>query len=300
MMKTTKFAFLLPFLMFAAILQSQSSDVKIQVDKLTPQMYMLTGQGGNIGVFVGEEYVLMIDDQFSRLSTKIKQAIKSITTKPIVYLLNTHMHGDHTGGNANFNNQTTTIIAHQKVRERLVNENEKALLSKKIDSVTANKKLPEITFSDTMLLYDADETIMAIHVHNAHTDGDAQIYFSKNNVLHMGDTYFSGKYPYIDLNRGGSVGGYINALKKAAILANEDTKIIPGHGKLSNKKELESYILMLETIYVNVKKEIGAGKSLEQVIANKQITANYDATYAWSFISAEKIRETFYKSLMNK
>ena len=296
-MKTLKFGFLLSLLLFVIGTHGQSTDVHITVEKLTPEMYMLTGQGGNIGVYIGEDYVFMIDDQFSRLSLKIKQAIKSITTKPIAYLLNTHMHGDHTGGNSNFNDKTTTIVAHQKVRERLIEENKEVVSTNKIDSVTAYKKLPEITFSDTMLFYDADETIMATHVHNAHTDGDAQIYFSKSNVLHMGDTYFSSKYPYIDLNRGGSVVGYINALKKASILANEDTKIIPGHGKLSNKKELENYILMLEAIYVSVKKEINAGKSLEQVMANNAITAKFDATYAWSFISAEKIRETFYKSL---
>ncbi|WKB81624.1 MBL fold metallo-hydrolase [Cellulophaga lytica] len=296
-MKTLKFGFLLSLLLFVIGTHGQSTDVHITVEKLTPEMYMLTGQGGNIGVYIGEDYVFMIDDQFSRLSLKIKQAIKSITTKPIAYLLNTHMHGDHTGGNSNFNDKTTTIVAHQKVRERLIEENKEVVSTNKLDSVTAYKKLPEITFSDAMLFYDADETIMATHVHNAHTDGDAQIYFSKNNVLHMGDTYFSSKYPYIDLNRGGSVVGYINALKKASILANEDTKIIPGHGKLSNKKELENYILMLEAIYVSVKKEINAGKSLEQVMANNAITAKFDATYAWSFISAEKIRETFYKSL---
>lgn len=299
-MKAVKFQFLILFLFVGASVTAQSKDVIIQVQKVTPQVYMLVGQGGNIGVFVGEDNVLMIDDQFSRLSPKIKAAIESITTKPIAYLINTHMHGDHTGGNANFNSKSTTVIAHHKVRERLIKENNEALSAKKIDSITAKKSLPEITFSDTMLLYDGDETIMTIHVHNAHTDGDAQIYFSDNNVLHMGDTYFAGKYPYIDLSRGGSVDGYITALKNGAMLANADTKIIPGHGELSNKKELLEYIKTLETIYTSVMKEIEAGKSLEDVVANKAITAPFDATYDWSFISAEKIRETFYKSLKNK
>ncbi|MGJ8659252.1 MBL fold metallo-hydrolase [Cellulophaga fucicola] len=299
-MKTVKFQFLILFLFVGASVTAQSKDVIIQVQKVTPQVYMLVGQGGNIGVFVGEDNVLMIDDQFSRLSPKIKAAIQTITTKPIAYLINTHMHGDHTGGNANFNDATTMVIAHHKVRERLEQQNTEALSAKKIDSLTAKNMLPELTFSDNMLLYDGNETIMAIHVHNAHTDGDAQIYFSDNNVLHMGDTYFAGKYPYIDLSRGGSVDGYIAALKNGAMLANADTKIIPGHGELSNKKELLEYIKTLETIYSSVMKEIKAGKSLEEVAANKAITAPFDATYDWSFISAEKIRTTFYKSLKNK
>lgn len=153
---------------------------------------MLTGQGGNIGVYIGENHVFMIDDQFDRLSSKIKTAIARLTDRSIAFLFNTHMHGDHSGGNARFNSETVTLVAQDKVRERL----QERLLSK----VAANemseedyvKMLPEITFSDDITFYDGNETIMAFHVHNAHTDGDAMVYFVKNNVLHMGDTYFSG------------------------------------------------------------------------------------------------------------
>ena len=151
-----------------------------------------------------------------------------------------------------------------------------------------------------MAIYDGDETIMSIHVHNAHTDGDALVYFVKNNVLHMGDTYFAGRYPYIDLNRGGSVVGYINALKKGLMLTNKDTKIIPGHGKLSNKKELQSFIAMLEDIFAKIKEEIAKGELLESVVANKSLTQKYDAVHGGGFINPEKIRETFYKSLKNE
>jgi len=280
--------------------QAQRRKVVIKIDTVTPQVFMLTGQGGNIGIYVGEEEVFMIDDQFARLSNKIKAAITSISNKPIKYIFNTHMHGDHTGGNANFNSKAATIIAHNKVRERIEKENAKAISDGKMNKETAAKKLPELTFSENMAIYDADETIMSIHVHNAHTDGDALVYFVKNNVLHMGDTYFAGGYPYIDLNRGGSVVGYINALKKGLMLANEDTKIIPGHGKLSNKKEMQSYITMLEDILTNVNNEIESGKSLKEVIANKSLTQKYDAVYGGGFVNAKKTRETFYKSLKNE
>lgn len=277
--------------------EAQRREVVIKIDTVSPQVFMLTGQGGNIGVYVGEDHVYMIDDQFERLSDKIKTAISSISNKPIKYIFNTHMHGDHTGGNANFNSKAATIIAHDKVRERIEKENVKAIANGRMDEDAAEKKLPEVTFSENMTIHDGDETIISIHVHNAHTDGDALIYFVKNNILHMGDTYFTGRYPYIDLNRGGSATGYIDALKKGLMLSNEDTKIIPGHGKLSNKKELQSFTTMLEDILNKVKREIANGKSLDKVVANKSLTQKYDPVHGGGFINPEKIRETFYKSI---
>jgi len=155
---------------------------------VTSEVYILTGQGGNIGLYVNTTNTFMIDNQFARISPKIKEAIESITNKLITYLFNTHMHGDHTGGNAEFNTNTTTLIAQDNVRKSLEQRiTEKPELSKDI--------LPEISFSEELILYQDNETIMAFHVHNAHTNGDAMIYFMKNNVLHMGDTYFSGRYP---------------------------------------------------------------------------------------------------------
>ena len=251
---------------------------------------MLTGQGGNIGLYVNATNSFMIDDQFARLSPKIKQAIATITSKPITYLFNTHMHGDHTGGNAEFNTNTTNLIATDNVRksleQRIIEEPE---LSKDI--------LPEISFSEELKIYQDDETLMAFHVHNAHTNGDAMIYFMKNNVLHMGDTYFSGRYPYIDLDNGGSVDGYITAQKKALILIDDHTVIIPGHGRPSNKKELNTYIAMLEDIKNNTLKAIESGKTLEQIKTDTSISGAYDTDYGTGFINPEKLRSTFYTSL---
>jgi len=290
MKKIDSLYFLVFFLLGFLNVTAQQNEVVITVDNLSNDIYMLTGQGGNIGIYVGEEKVYMIDDQFERLSPKIKTAISSITSKPIAFLFNTHMHGDHTGGNMNFNNKATILIAHDNVRSSLSTKlAEKPELGVEI--------LPEITFSEDITLYDADETIIAFHVHNAHTDGDAMIYFTKNNVLHMGDTYFSGRYPYIDLKSGGSVDGYISAHKKALLLINDDTKIIPGHGRPSSQKELASYTTMLEIIKTNVLKAIKEGKTLEEVQSDKQITSAYDATHGDGFINPEKIRATFYNSL---
>lgn len=278
-------------------INAQNKEVIITVDTLAPQVYMLTGQGGNIGIYVGTDHVFMIDDQFDRLSEKIKASIAILSDKPIAFLFNTHMHGDHTGGNASFNGPQTTIVAHDNVRNRVMEREQKNLDEAKISQTFYENMLPEVTFSDNISFYDGKETILGFHVHEAHTDGDALVYFMNNNVLHMGDTYFAGRFPYIDLKSGGSVEGLIKTQKKVLMVINDATVIIPGHGRPSNKKELTAYIAMLEDIKGKVQKAIEAGDSLEEVKGNSEITANYDATHGGGFISAEAIRETFYNSL---
>ena len=273
-----------------SICRSQEKEVIIKVDTLTSEVYMLTGQGGNIGLYVNATNSFMIDDQFARLSPKIKLAISSITDKPLKYLINTHMHGDHTGGNAEFNSESTILIAQNNVRTSLEKKlEEKPELGKDI--------LPEITFSEELQLFENDETIMAFHVHNAHTDSDAMIYFMKNNVLHMGDTYFSERYPYMDLKNGGSVEGYISAIEKAIMVIDDNTIIIPGHGRPSNKQKLIDYLDMLETIKENILKAIASGDTLKQVEKNSSISSKYDDDFGTGFISPERMRIIFYTSL---
>lgn len=281
------------------VTKAQNKEVVITVDTLSQNVFMLTGQGGNIGIYVGTDNVFMIDDQFDRLSTKIKKTIASLTNKPIATLFNTHMHGDHSGGNANFNTNMVTIVAHDNVRERIRTNQQAKLDKQEITSDYLTKMLPELTFSDDITFHDGDETIMAFHVHHAHTDGDAMVYFMNNNVLHMGDTYFSGRYPFIDLKSGGSVQGYIDGHKRALLLINDDTKIIPGHGRPSNKKELERYVTMLEDIQFKIQEAIDSNATLEEVKSNKGLTEAYDDVHGSGFISPERIRETFYISLKN-
>lgn len=269
---------------------SQEKEVTIAIDSLSTDVYMLTGQGGNIGLYVGPTKVYMIDDQFASLSPKIKSAIKTITDKPLTYLFNTHMHGDHTGGNAAFNTEQLTLIAQENVRKSLENTvAEKPELGKDM--------LPEISFSEELKIYENEETIMAFHVHNAHTNGDAMIHFMNNNVIHMGDTYFAGRYPYLDLNNGGSVDGFIAAQKEALLVINDDTVIIPGHGRPSNKKELTSYVAMLVEIKTKIEAAINAGKTLEEVEKDTSLSAAYDESFGTGFINPERLRATFYNSL---
>lgn len=284
-------------LMFPFLVIAQDKEVVIKTDTLSENVYMLTGQGGNIGIYVGDEYVLMVDDQFDRLSEKIKAAIRRLSDKPITFLFNTHMHGDHTGGNAKFNELETTIVAHNNVRKRVEVNNRKKLDENEISQAYFKKMLPELTFSEDITFHDGEETIMAFHVHNAHTDGDAMVYFMNNNVIHMGDTYFAGRYPYIDLNSGGSVIGFIQAHRKALMVINDDTVIIPGHGRPSNKKELEAYVEILEEIKARMEAAIASGKTLEDVLQDPEIGGSYDTSHGNGFINPERMRTIFYNSL---
>ena len=265
-----------------------NQEVIIETQQLSDNVYMLTGQGGNIGVCVGDQGVFMIDDQFARLTPKILEAIKALSDKPIQFLINTHYHGDHTGGNENIAQQGAKIIAHDNVYKRLSEST----------PATPKEALPVISFNDKLQLHINGEDVLVFHAENAHTDGDALLYFTRSNVLHTGDTFFSELYPYIDLDSGGSINGYIEAVKKALILIDDDTKIIPGHGKLSNKVKYQFFLSMLEDLKTKVLAEIESGKTEEDVAANTAITKTYDDLgYSWAFINSERIRRTLYKSL---
>ena len=274
---------------------SQEKEVKITTEKLTDRVYVLKGQGGNIGLFIGDDCVFMIDDQFAPLSKKIQAAIKTITDKPVTYLINTHWHGDHTGGNANFQKEGAIIVSHENVRKRMsvdqIVRGEKRLAS-------PEEALPVITFSEDMQFYMNEEPILITHVHNAHTDGDVLVYFVNSNVLHVGDAYFQGKFPYIDIDSGGSIDGYIKGIKTIMRITDTTTKIIPGHGKVTTKEELKEYLEMLEDLKTQIFKEIEKGASLKDVKNNAKITEKYKGYNGW--ITEDKIKEAIYKSLKIK
>jgi len=273
---------------FISFAQGRFDKVEIKTEDLGNNIYMLIGAGGNIGISVGDDGVFMIDDQFAPLSDKIKTAIKAISDKPIKFLVNTHFHGDHTGGNINFEAAGAMIVAHDNVRKRLAN-NEK----------TANAGLPVITFSEDATFYMNGNDIFITHVHKAHTDGDALVYFSQSNVLHTGDTFFNGRFPFIDLNRGGSLEGDIAAAKAGLMLINDNTKIIPGHGAVGTKADYKKYHDMLAGIRDNVKKAIADGKTEDEVVTMESLTSAYftDAETEKHFISGPKMRRTAYQSL---
>jgi len=280
--------FLSLFFVSSLVTISAQNEVTIKTIPISNSVYMLIGQGGNIGVSVGEDGVFVIDDQFAQLTPKILDAIKKLSDKPIQYVVNTHYHGDHTGGNANMEKAGAKIIAHDNVYKRLSE-------GKETDG------LPVITFNDKLSVHINGERVLVFHTDNAHTDGDAMLYFTESNVLHAGDNYFHKRYPYIDVTSGGSIDGYIKAVKRALMVIDENTKIIPGHGDLSNKAEYASFLEMLIKLRANVQAEIDKGKSENDIVNNTAITKQYDElSYSWSFINSEKIRRAIYKSLIGK
>lgn len=287
-----KILLMLGLLLFAAapvFAFQKMEDVKIEIVPVSEHISMLQGQGGNIGVLTGPDGTVMIDDQFAPLSEKIMGALKKLGSENVRFLVNTHFHGDHTGGNANFEQQGAVILAHDNVRKRL----------KEDEKNPEGKGLPIITFDKDITLHLNNNDILVTHVHNAHTDSDAMVYFPQDNVLHTGDTFFNGMFPYIDLKSGGSVAGDIEAGEKGLLLINKNTKIIPGHGKLANYQEYKDYLEMLKGIRDNVKKAIAAGKNREEVIKEERLTSQYftDEAVKDGFINGPKIRETFFDSL---
>lgn len=268
-------------------LSAWSQEVEIKVEQLSPSIYMLEGRGGNIGLFESSDYLVMIDSQFANISETIKAKIKTISDKPIAFLINTHMHGDHTGGNANFKNQGAQIIAHENVYLKLKEQ-------QKIEA------LPKIGYAEQMNLYELDETLLILHVDNAHTDGDSVIYFVNQDILHMGDTYFANRYPYIDIANGGSIDGYLQAHQDVLALITDETKIIPGHGKISSKKELEAYTAILVEIKNRIQAELDKGKSEDEVASDQTLTAKYDNPMGNFFINPERLKRSIYQSLAQK
>lgn len=290
-----KLQILFGFLVLFISSMAQPEKVEIIPVKVTDQITMLLGQGGNIGLFTGPDGAFLIDDQYAPLSKKIKSAINSITDKDVRFLINTHFHQDHTGGNENFGNDGAIIVAHENVRKRLIDRLE-MLEKRELKSETAEIGLPVISFSTDINFHLNGEDVMVFHVHQAHTDGDAIIYFPKSNVLHTGDIFFNGSYPFIDLNAGGTISGVLEAVGKCLFLTDDETLIIPGHGELGNKTDLVLYQNMLKTIKSRIAEALLKGMDLEQ-LKEANLTEEFDDSWGKSFINGGKFTEILYNDL---
>ncbi len=269
--------------------------VTITTIKVSSNIYMLQGMGGNIGLSVGDDGAFLIDDQFAPLSEKILAAIRVVSDKPVRFVINTHWHFDHTGGNENFGKQGAIIVAHDNVRERLKNGAIIKAFNKTVDPAPTGA-LPVITFADSITFHWNGETMQVIHYAQAHSDGDAVIYFKNANIVHAGDLYFNGLYPFIDGSSGGSFPGMINSVNEILKRIDNKTKIIPGHGPLSNKKELTEYRDMLKTVYKRLSKMKRKGKSIEEVLAAKP-TAEFDTKWGNGFLKPNAWLEIVYDTL---
>jgi cyclase len=273
--------------------QQDFSKVEVTSEKVAEGVYMLKGAGGNIGVSVGADGVFLIDDQYAPLTPKIKAALAGLSDKPIRFVLNTHWHGDHTGGNENLGSSGVLIVAHENVRKRMSTEQFIEAFGSKVPAAAA-VALPVVTFTDAVTFHFNGEEIHGFHVPPAHTDGDSVVHFRKANVLHGGDTFFNGIYPFIDLSSGGSVAGVIGAADRMLALAGEGTKIIPGHGPLATKADLKAYRDMLAAVSGRVAAQVKAGKTLEEVTASAP-TAEFDAKWGNGFLKAGPFVAIVYK-----
>tara|TARA_R110002153_G_scaffold124543_13_gene271077 strand:- start:25220 stop:26083 length:864 start_codon:yes stop_codon:yes gene_type:complete len=266
----------------SAISQDNFADVEITSQHVSGSVHMLEGAGGNIGISAGDEGILIIDDQFAPLAEKIATAIGEIAKTPMKYVVNTHYHGDHTGSNSYFKEiQGSTIFAHDNVRKRLADKSEHT-----------HNELPVVTYQQGVTFHFNGDTIKVMHFPAGHTDSDSVVWFEEANVLHPGDLFFSGLFPFIDLDGGGTVAGYISNVKKLISMLKEDTKIIPGHGKLSNKVGYQQALNMMEETAAIVWQQKSKGASLDDVL-KKGLGEKYKS-WSWSFINEEKWITTLY------
>jgi glyoxylase-like metal-dependent hydrolase (beta-lactamase superfamily II) len=286
------------FFAAAASAQQDFSKVEIQTEKLADTVYMMTGSGGNLGVSVGEDAVFVIDDQFAPLTPKIQAAIAKLSSKPVKFVLNTHWHFDHTGGNENLGKAGAIIIAHENVKKRLSAEGFIEFLGMKTKP-EPKVALPVVTFTRDLSFHLNGDELVVTHVPRAHTDGDSIVRFGKSNVVHMGDTFFNKLYPFIDTSSGGTVAGVLAAVDGVLKTVADDTKIIPGHGPLATKADVKAYRDMLAASRDAVKPLVAAGKSLDEVKAAKP-TAALDEKWGKGFIKPDVWAGILYASYGGK
>jgi cyclase len=274
--------------------QQDWSKVEIKSTKVNGNVYMLQGSGGNIGVSVGGDGILIVDDQYAPLADKIKAALKTLGEGKLKFILNTHWHGDHTGGNAAFSSEGS-IIAHTNVRKRLA---EGMTITGRTVQPAAKEALPIITFDQSVSVHFNGEEIRALHFPRGHTDGDAVIFFTNSNVVHMGDLFFNGMFPYVDIDSGGDVDGYMKNVGEVLGKLPAGAKIIPGHGPLATADDLKKFHTMLTTTTGIVRDKMKAGKTLDQIKA-EGLPEEWKS-WSWNFIPTDRWISTIHRSYSKK
>jgi cyclase len=273
--RTVWFALVGAFFFASPVAAQDMGDVEITTTHLADGVYMLVGRGGNIGLSVGEDGVFVIDDQFAPLTEKILAAIEAISSEPVRFVFNTHWHGDHTGGNENMGATGALIVAHDNVYSRMSSEQVLERIGRPVSTTPASPDgaLPVVTFAEDVSFHINGDRLHAFHVEHAHTDGDAIVHFENANVVHMGDTFFRDRFPFIDTASGGSIDGIIAAAGQALALMDADTQVIPGHGALSSREDLRVYRDAMKTMRDAVAALMEQGMSLEEIVAARPIRA---------------------------
>jgi len=295
-MKLAVFSLLLLFALPVAGQQTDFSKVQIKATKVAGNVYMLEGAGGNIGVSVGSDGLLIVDDQFAPLADKIRAALKTLDQGKLRFILNTHWHGDHTGGNAAFSPEAP-IIAHDNVRKRMSTE-QRSEFFKSTSPASPKEALPVITFDQSLTVHFNGEEIRAIHFPQGHTDGDSVIFFTASNVVHLGDDFFAGSFPFVDLDSGGSVEGLTKNIGELINKIPAGAKLIPGHGPISTLDDLKAYHRMLVETTAIVRQKIAAGTTLPQ-IKSEGLPAEWKP-WGSGFIKTDQWLELVHRSLTKK
>ena len=268
---------------------------EIRTARLTDRIYLLEGAGGNVAVFVWDDGALLVDDKIAPVTAQVKAAVAAITQKPIRFVVNTHWHPDHRGGNAGLAGDGAVIVAHENVRRRMSVDGFVAVFGRNLPA-SPPQALPIVTFTRDVTFHLGDEEISIVHVDPAHTDGDSFVRFRRANALHMGDCYLNGSYPVIDYSNGGTYTGIIAAADAALGMVDSSTRIIPGHGPVSNARELREWRDMLVTILKSVKKSVAGGKSLGQVKHDRP-TREWDDRFPNSFVTSDHVVEEAYRAV---
>jgi glyoxylase-like metal-dependent hydrolase (beta-lactamase superfamily II) len=276
-----------------------ATHLELNTTKLTDGIYVIHGSGGNVILFIGNDGIILVDDQYAPVTEKMKSVIANITNKPIKFVINTHWHPDHVGGNERLGEAGAIIISHENVRKRL-NQNQFFEMINQTIPALSKKGLPLITFSDNMTFYQNNDEIKISYLDNGHTDGDSAVYFTKNNVIHVGDDFSDRAYPFIDLSTGGSIDGLISSLLSIISMINNDTKVVAGHSGISNQTKVKDYANMLIDVRSVISEMITEGKSLAKIIQLKP-TSQYDTTYNdYSFIDPNDFVTNIYESLKSR
>lgn len=279
---------------FAAIAAAQDPPPPaIEAVTVAEGVYVLYGQGGNIGVSAGADGLFLIDDQYANMTPMVEAALAKLGSGSPRFVLNTHWHGDHTGGNESLASKGSVVLAHDRVRERMSTEQFSEFFKRKTPA-SAPGALPVVTFNDSLSLHVNGDELRGTYAPRAHTDGDVFIHFRAANVIHTGDLVFAGMYPFIDLDSGGSVAGVIAAVDRMLELANDGTRVIPGHGKVTDRAGLVEYRKMLAVTSERMRELVKAGKTLDEVLAAKP-NADYDGQLGWSFITVERYIQILYR-----
>jgi glyoxylase-like metal-dependent hydrolase (beta-lactamase superfamily II) len=275
--------------------QRDFAAVQFRVQRLGPTLWMLAGAGGNLALSAGEDSTFLVDDDYGPLTPKLEAEVAKLSSKPVRFVVNTHWHGDHTGGNENLGKAGAVIFAHDNVRKRMSTEQFIAFLNI-TEKPEPRAALPTVTFARDITFHQNGDEIHVFHVPAAHTDGDAVVHFRGSDVVHMGDVFFNGRFPFIDTSSGGTIEGVVAAADQVLAIAGDTTRIIPGHGPLASRRDLVAYRDMLAAVSARIRDGVRAGRTLQEVVAAKP-TADFDGVWGKGFLSPDRFVEMVYRNV---